>query len=790
MTSLGQQPLTLLSVLGLMLFATGPVSRAQSDTDDAAPQAARGSTDTVLTPTAHPPVPRDLSQLWLAPLRSAASASTGRSALAAAVRAHEAGEYSKALATVTGAAIQEGALAAYASYYAANAQLRLGRAAEARRMFQLLEQQNPVGYLGEASVLGEAAAAEALGDYRGAVMVYERLLQTTPSALDDTLLRLGRAAKAAGDLTKAGEAFARVYFEFALSSAAPAAGTELALLRTLGPATRGTQRFKLELGRAERLFGAKQYAAARTAFEDLRSAAAGDDREVIDLRIAEADYLLKRPRNTRDAVRPFTQRGSRRGEALFFYAIASRDLGEDGEYLRAVRRIVEEFPQQTWAAEALNHLATYYILQDQDEEADDTFRQLYARYPRGSYAERAAWKAGWRAYRNGTYSDTVQFFERAASDFPRSDYRPSWLYWAGRAREQLNDKATAEERYALVIADYLNSYYGRLASKRLGNRAAAAVRAVALPPADSEEGAPTLASLPPNEQVVRALLAAELYDDALNELRFAQRKWGDSPAIQATMAWIQQQQARSATGSRRFELLRGAINRMRRAYPQFMAAGGEALPREVLSVIFPIAYWDLIRKHAAANGLDPYLVAALVAQESTFVADIRSPANAYGLMQLLPSTARQYARKLKITYSTRLLTDPEANVRMGTAYLADRIKDFGSLHLVLASYNAGEGAVRRWQSERYGIADDEFVDDIPYPETQTYVKRILGTAEDYRRLYGGSTRVDGIDTTVPPAAPAVAAPAKRPAAKAPARKAPSSKAPAAPKKQPSTRKRR
>jgi soluble lytic murein transglycosylase len=73
---------------------------------------------------------------------------------------------------------------------------------------------------------------------------------------------------------------------------------------------------------------------------------------------------------------------------------------------------------------------------------------------------------------------------------------------------------------------------------------------------------------------------------------------------------------------------------------------------------------------------------------------------------------------------------------MGTAYLADRIKEFGDLHLALASYNAGETAVRAWVAERPGLPRDEFIDDIPYPETQNYVKRILGTAEDYRRLYG------------------------------------------------------
>jgi soluble lytic murein transglycosylase len=102
----------------------------------------------------------------------------------------------------------------------------------------------------------------------------------------------------------------------------------------------------------------------------------------------------------------------------------------------------------------------------------------------------------------------------------------------------------------------------------------------------------------------------------------------------------------------------------------------------------------------------------------------------------MPATARQQARKLKMAYSTRLLTNPEANIRMGTNYFADKIREFGSTYLALASYNAGESAVRHWVAERPGLGVEEFIDDIPYQETQNYVKRILGTVEDYRRLYG------------------------------------------------------
>ena len=100
---------------------------------------------------------------------------------------------------------------------------------------------------------------------------------------------------------------------------------------------------------------------------------------------------------------------------------------------------------------------------------------------------------------------------------------------------------------------------------------------------------------------------------------------------------------------------------------------------------------------------------------------------------------------------------------MGTAYLADKIREFGDLHLVLASYNAGERPVHRWTSERSGLAHDEFIDDIPFPETQNYVKKILGTAEDYRRLYGPPSADSVDDERAEPAAPASAVAAPPPA---------------------------
>ncbi len=228
----------------------------------------------------------------------------------------------------------------------------------------------------------------------------------------------------------------------------------------------------------------------------------------------------------------------------------------------------------------------------------------------------------------------------------------------------------------------------------------------------------------------------DLYDPALKELEYARQNWGDSPVLQATTAWINRQKSFAEKGTTQFNLARGAINIMKRAYPQFLAAGGERLPRDLLTIIYPLSYWDLIKKYSAQNDLDPYLVAALMSQESTFVADIRSSADAFGLTQLRPATARQYARKLKMKYSRSMLTNADANIRIGTAYLADTIRSFGAAYLALASYNAGPTPVRRWMAQKPGLPQEEFIDDIPYPETQGYVKRLLGTADDYRRLYG------------------------------------------------------
>lgn len=676
-----------------------------------------------LTPTAHAALPDDPSNLWLVPAERAAVRGFAQyEPLASAIKRYQAGEYAAAAQLASRPALGATPLAGYATYYLGLAQLRQQQTAAARETLRRLLATRPTGYLAVAAAMAAGEAAEAAADHAAAVAIYDRLAADKLAVNDQVLARLGRSALAAGDRTKAAQAFVRLYYEFPLAATSASAATQL---DTLKDQVRRTG-YEADLGRAQILFGARRYAEAKAAFASIRPHLSGDNRELADLRVAESDFHLKNYAAARDGVRPYLQKASRLAEARFFHLSAIRELGDDEQFIALTRALVADFPDSTWSEEALNNLGTHYILADDDEKAADTFRELFAKFPTGARAERAAWKYGWWSYRAGNFRETIRVFETAAANFPRSDYRPSYLYWAARSHARNRNAADATTRMRLVYADYANSYYGRLAEahlKRTGALPKSGARAV--PATQPQAAAPPAL---PNDATIRLLLAIGLYDESIEELRYGQRTTGTSPAIDATMAWAYH---------RKGELRRG-ISLMRRAYPQFLTAGGRhQLPAEMLQVIFPLTYWNAIRREATARRLDPYLMAALIAQESTFEPKARSIADAWGLMQVVPATGRRIARQLGIrNFRTEHLTDPETNVRIGTYYFARLVQQFGGTYYALASYNAGENRVARWRGERPGMDEDEFIDDIPFPETQNYVKRILGTAEDYRTLYG------------------------------------------------------
>jgi soluble lytic murein transglycosylase len=152
-------------------------------------------------------------------------------------------------------------------------------------------------------------------------------------------------------------------------------------------------------------------------------------------------------------------------------------------------------------------------------------------------------------------------------------------------------------------------------------------------------------------------------------------------------------------------------------------------------LLYPKVFRDAVTRQAADQGVAEELIYAVIKAESTFSPTVVSPAGAVGLMQLMPSTAKAMVNANGTSISTRL-TDPGFNISLGVRHLKGLLQQYnGSIVAAVAAYNAGSTPVDRWRRTLPYQRDDEFIENIPYPETREYVKKVLANAEMYRTLY-------------------------------------------------------
>ncbi|HZW82489.1 MAG TPA: lytic transglycosylase domain-containing protein [Candidatus Deferrimicrobium sp.] len=151
---------------------------------------------------------------------------------------------------------------------------------------------------------------------------------------------------------------------------------------------------------------------------------------------------------------------------------------------------------------------------------------------------------------------------------------------------------------------------------------------------------------------------------------------------------------------------------------------------------YPMPYKGSVQKYATQYGVDPYLVTAVIREESKFMPKAQSKAGAKGLMQLMPETAQWAADKAGLNkFQEELLFEPDANIRLGSWYIANLSQQFqNNTVLVLAAYNGGSGRVKDWL-DRGQISPSGKVAELPILETKEYVKRVLKSYAKYRQLY-------------------------------------------------------
>jgi soluble lytic murein transglycosylase len=616
----------------------------------------------------------------------------------------------------------------YVSYYLGTCYLQTGRQAEGLAALANFSDNYPDSVLIRDATLSYANGILTEGRAEEAAQLLEK--HRLP-ARADIEFAIGRAYAMLGQTAKAAAAFSTVYFTMPLSPDADAAYAELIKL-TGAPSTTAAERKT----RAELLIKARRYGDAADEFRQMAVHATPEARPAFVLDLADALHRAGRNREARAELTTLPNAtADQNAQRLYILAEVAWSLDENDTFFHTVDELRQSAPTSPWLEAALLSAANLHLVHREYDQALDTFRELQQRFPNGSKASYAHWKAAWLTLRLGHKDEAKKQFEEQIELYPSGNEANAALYWRARLAEEDNQPDMARAFYEKLSERYHNYYYAELGRERLKK----------LPPGpDPPRTFPLLGRIPPLEhgekitledppaddlhlQKARLLGNGGLIDLAVRELEAAA---GDGPC-----SWCLAEIAQLYTDTGHYDR---AIEALKHSVPSYFAVDISMLPREYWEALFPRAYWSDLKKYSLENGLDPYLVASLIRQESEFNAQAVSRANAVGLMQLLPKTGKVVAHQEGVRHYTQSqLFTPAVNLELGTRYFRGMIDQFGgSFEHALAAYNAGSDRVQEWMGQGPYRDSPEFVESIPFTETREYVQAIMRNSSMYRQLYG------------------------------------------------------
>jgi soluble lytic murein transglycosylase len=373
---------------------------------------------------------------------------------------------------------------------------------------------------------------------------------------------------------------------------------------------------------------------------------------------------------------------------------------------------------------------------------------LPTRFPDGDNVAEAMWRLGWYAWRAQSYDDAIKWWQKQVELVPRDDSyygEGEPQYWLGRAyaAQRKPREAIASWQAAVRIAPA--AYYALLSLNRLREvdpRAYAATLAeISADPKDFDPKAPAFTFQPrpewatPGFQRATELLRLGLGSPAERELRKIglsapgdKKRVDDPDTVEKlwAMAFLYDRAGRHATSiwPTRWHIL---------DYREHWPVGTN---RARWLIAYPKGYWDLLNRHAALNNVPINMQIAIVREESGFNPLTESYANAIGLTQMIPPTAKDFSKGTGIDPTRENLRDPEKNVTIGSRFLASLYKRWDRFTLLVpTSYNAGPAAVRKMLRARGTWDADEFVEGIVDDQARNYTKRVLGSYFTYSWLY-------------------------------------------------------
>ena len=621
-----------------------------------------------------------------------------------------------------------GDLGDYVAYYLGTCYLQTGHQAEGLAALANFDTTYPDSLLIRDAHLSYATALLSEGRAAEAVALLEK--DRLP-ARSDIEFALGRTYAVLGQTEKAAEALANVYYNMPTAAEADAAYTELKRLPSAPPPTPAQRKTRADL-----LMKAKRYNDAVDEYRELASHATPELRPSAELAFADAMHRSGRNREAKTELADLPgATADQNAQRLYILGEVAWASNDNDEFYRTVNELRQAAPTSTWLEQALLSVANLHLVHHEYDQALDAFRELQQRFPTGSRASYAHWKAAWLTLRFGRNQEAKKQFDEQIGLYPSGNETSAALYWRARLAEEDNQPGMARAYYQKLSDRFRNYYYAELGRERLQK-----LPQVPDPPGEYplldhipplEHGDKvTLSELPTDDlhlQKAELLGNGGLVDFAVRELLAAASADGGN--------WGAAETAQLYIDTGHYDR---AIEVMKHSVPSYFAVDIPTLPRAYWEALFPRPYWADLKRFSLANGLDPYLVASLIRQESEFNPLAVSRANALGLMQLLPKTGKVVAHQVSLKhYTPAQLFVPPVNLQLGTRYFRGMVDKFGgSFQHALAAYNAGSDRVEEWMGQGPYRDSPEFVESIPFTETREHVQAIMRNAAVYKQLYG------------------------------------------------------
>lgn len=637
-------------------------------------------------------------------------------------------QFGDALTHLKSAAKRLPELSDYTAYLSAVAESGLRQFGDTESTLQPVWQSTPASPLVTKSVLLQAESYLQGGNPAGAVALVQQHLADLSAPQAELLLARGYEAQ--NNTDAAAQHYQKIYIEYPLSKEATDAEAALTRYPGIGPDALFARGVKLETG--------GDYTRAGKELTALLPRLSGANFDLARVRIGAAAYLARENESAYKYLNSFQAATPEpEAERLYYLLESQRRLNRLDEMNATLAKLSQDYPQSHWRFEALTSVGNYYFAHDQAETAQPLYRACFESFTNDPQSANCHWKITWYTYLHDPAQAEGMLREHLAR-YPASDQVSPALYYLGRIAESKSDWTAARVYYDTLNNAYPNYYYAVEARERL---TAPAIAGAAPSAATTQfltgiqfvnRHAPETFDPTPltKQRIARAHLldVAGLDDLAEGELRFGAKADGQAQIMALELAELANERDAPDQG----------IRYIKHYAPGYLSLSLDAAPDKFWRLAFPLPYRKSLEEYCRAQMLDPYLMAALIRQESEFNPKAVSPANARGLAQVMPATGRQLSRQLKIPrFRTAMLFTPDTNLRLGTYYLK-RLSDEleGKWEAALASYNAGKSHVTTWMASANYREPAEFVESIPFNETRVYVQSVLRNAEVYRKLYG------------------------------------------------------